>query len=283
VSEIRDACYIDGVRLPIGRARSDGLFAETRADDMAVRTVRALLERNPGLDPVSIGRRDLCGHRPGRRSGTHSGPPRGGASWVAEGRTGLGKSAVACRDAPAFMVNRLLTRLLAPCLEAATAGTSFEDIDRAIERLGMPMGPFKLIGLVGPKVALHTGETLHTAFPERFGSDPNLARLANSEFPGVYGFDGRINEEARGLWQTRGEPALSDEEIQRRALSAAADEAKRMLDAEVVADARDIDTCMILGAGWPFFMGGLCMYLDQTGMSGELFGDRLVGAKDRAG
>lgn len=194
----------------------------------------------------------------------------------------LGKSAVACRDAPAFVVNRLLTRFLAPCLEAATAGTPFEDIDRAIEGLGMPMGPFKLIGLVGPKVALHTGETLHAAFPERFGSDPNLARLAGSDFPGVYGFDGQINEEARGLWQTRGEPALSDEEIQRRALSAAADEAKRMLDAEVVADARDIDTCMILGAGWPFFMGGLCMYLDQTGMSGELFGSRLVGAKDRA-
>ena len=33
---------------------SDGLFGQTRADDMAVRTVRALLERNPGVDPVLI-------------------------------------------------------------------------------------------------------------------------------------------------------------------------------------------------------------------------------------
>ncbi len=131
-------------------------------------------------------------------------------------------------------------------------------------------------------MALHTGETLHRAFPDRFGEDPNLARLAGSDLPGVYGFDGQINEDARALWETRDEPPLPDEEIQRRALAAAADEAKRMLDEGVVADARDIDTCMILGAGWPFFMGGLCMYLDQTGMSRELFGAPLVGAVDGA-
>ncbi len=52
--ELQDAYYIDGVRLPIGRARASGYFGGTRADDMAVRTVRALLERNPGLDPIDI-------------------------------------------------------------------------------------------------------------------------------------------------------------------------------------------------------------------------------------
>lgn len=52
--ELTDAFYVDGVRLPIGRARPDGYYAETRADDMAVRTVRALLERCPGLDPARI-------------------------------------------------------------------------------------------------------------------------------------------------------------------------------------------------------------------------------------
>jgi acetyl-CoA acyltransferase len=52
--ELRDAVYVDGVRLPIGRARDDGYYAHTRADDMAVRAIRALLERNPGLDPERI-------------------------------------------------------------------------------------------------------------------------------------------------------------------------------------------------------------------------------------
>jgi len=44
-----EAFYIDGVRVPIGRARDDGYYAQTRADDMAVRSVRALLDRNPSV------------------------------------------------------------------------------------------------------------------------------------------------------------------------------------------------------------------------------------------
>jgi acetyl-CoA acyltransferase len=44
-----DALYVDGVRVPIGRARPDGYYAKTRADDLAVRTIRALLDRNPGV------------------------------------------------------------------------------------------------------------------------------------------------------------------------------------------------------------------------------------------
>ncbi len=54
MTQLRDALYVDGVRLPIGRARDDGLFADTRADDMAVRTVRALLERNPTVEPDEV-------------------------------------------------------------------------------------------------------------------------------------------------------------------------------------------------------------------------------------
>jgi acetyl-CoA acyltransferase len=49
-----DAYYIDGVRLPIGRAKDTGYYAQTRADDMAVRSIRALLERNPSVPPSRI-------------------------------------------------------------------------------------------------------------------------------------------------------------------------------------------------------------------------------------
>jgi acetyl-CoA acyltransferase len=54
MTELRDAVYVDGVRIPIGRARGDGYYAGTRADDMAVRTIRALLDRVPALDPGRI-------------------------------------------------------------------------------------------------------------------------------------------------------------------------------------------------------------------------------------
>lgn len=54
MTELRDAVYVDGVRLPIGRAKDDGYYADARADDLGVRTVRALLQRNPDLDPADI-------------------------------------------------------------------------------------------------------------------------------------------------------------------------------------------------------------------------------------
>ena len=47
--ELNDAYYVDGVRLPIGRAKDTGYYADTRADDLSVRAIRALLDRNPSV------------------------------------------------------------------------------------------------------------------------------------------------------------------------------------------------------------------------------------------
>ena len=195
----------------------------------------------------------------------------------------LGKSAVGCADAPAFVVNRILTRFMAACSGAVARGDDFHEVDEAIKELGLPMGPFELIGLVGPAVAAHVGETLHDAFPDRFPIDEGMAFLGQSGLPGVYDGDGKVFDEVRQAWPVvDGEP-LGGDGIREHALRATADEIKRLLDDGVVADARDVDTCMLLGAGWPFFMGGICMYLDQVGLSEELFGEELVGVRDHAG
>jgi 3-hydroxyacyl-CoA dehydrogenase len=61
------------------------------------------------------------------------------------------------------------------------------------------------------------------------------------------------------------------EEIRRDALEAVADEIHRLLEEGVVAEAADVDTALLLGAGWPFFLGGITKYLDQTGVSEHLF------------
>jgi hypothetical protein len=50
-----------------------------------------------------------------------------------------------------------------------------------------------------------------------------------------------------------------------------------MLQEGVVASPRDIDTGMILGAGWPFFLGGITMHLDQVGISEGILGKRFHG------
>jgi hypothetical protein len=49
-----------------------------------------------------------------------------------------------------------------------------------------------------------------------------------------------------------------------------------MLEEGVVAEAKDVDTALILGAGWPFFLGGITKYLDQTGISERVTGRTFV-------
>ena len=48
----RTVVLVDAVRTPFGKA--GGMYAGTRADDLMVRAIRGLLERNPKVDPSSI-------------------------------------------------------------------------------------------------------------------------------------------------------------------------------------------------------------------------------------
>jgi 3-hydroxyacyl-CoA dehydrogenase/enoyl-CoA hydratase/carnithine racemase len=195
----------------------------------------------------------------------------------------LRKSAVQCADTPAFVVNRLLTRFMGACGDAVHRGNDFAEVDDAVKALGLPMGPFELLGLVGLRVAAHVAETLHDAYPDRFRLDENFQMLGETGLPGVYESGREPHAEIRQRWrvdETAGK--LSADEVRQTALEAVADEIRHMLDEGVVADARDIDTCMLLGAGWPFFMGGVCKYLDQTGISQRLFGAPLITERDLA-
>ena len=66
-------------------------------------------------------------------------------------------------------------------------------------------------------------------------------------------------------------------------LEAIADEVRHILEEGVVAEAADVDTCLILGAGYPFWLGGITKHLDQTGVSERVVGSLLadVGARVR--
>jgi 3-hydroxyacyl-CoA dehydrogenase len=61
-----------------------------------------------------------------------------------------------------------------------------------------------------------------------------------------------------------------------RALRALAEEIGIMLDEGVVAAPQDIDLCMILGAGWPFHLGGITPYLDRAGYAERVNGRRFL-------
>ncbi len=177
----------------------------------------------------------------------------------------LRKRPVLVSDAPAFVVNRVLTRLMAVVLDALEHGNTAEESDEAILRLGLPMAPSMLLQMVGPRVANHVLETLHEAYPDRFALSQTLANYA----------EGR-NEIALGEHEPK-----SQDEILEAALEAIADEIRHLLEEGVVAEAKDVDTALLLGAGWPFWLGGITKYLDQTGVSEKMFGRPLaeVGAR----
>ncbi|HEX6869535.1 MAG TPA: 3-hydroxyacyl-CoA dehydrogenase NAD-binding domain-containing protein [Micromonosporaceae bacterium] len=185
----------------------------------------------------------------------------------------LRKSCVLVKDAPAFVVNRLLTRFLGEILSAIDAGTPAEVADSALDPLGLPMRPLPLLQLVGPAVAHHVGAVLHGAFPDRFPVSENLKRIAESGERLL--IDDALNPRIAAVLQLGGSP-LTAEQVRERALVALADEIRRMLDEQVVAEAQDIDLCMILGAGWPFHLGGITPYLDRAGVAERITGSRFL-------
>ncbi|RFU37058.1 3-hydroxyacyl-CoA dehydrogenase [Actinomadura logoneensis] len=187
----------------------------------------------------------------------------------------LKKSCVLVKDAPAFVVNRILLRLMAEIIQAVDEGTPIEVAERAANPLGLPMPPFVLMGLVGPAIALHVNETLHGAFPERFPLSEKFGKFVAAGKRGVYLPDFTLDPEAVELFAGGDRPS-TEEQVLERALKALAEEIRLMLDEGVVAAPEDIDLCMILGAGWPFHLGGITPYLDRSGIAEQVTGRRFL-------
>jgi 3-hydroxyacyl-CoA dehydrogenase/enoyl-CoA hydratase/carnithine racemase len=172
----------------------------------------------------------------------------------------LKKRGVLVGDAPAFVVNRVLTRMTTVLMDALENGNTVEETDQAALSLGLPMAPSVLLQMVGPAVANHVLETLNEAYPDRFPLSPTLANFAAGREEIV----------------VTGTARRSVDQIRDDALEAIADEIRHLLDEGVVAAAADVDACLILGAGYPFFLGGITKHLDQTGISERVTGSKLA-------
>ncbi|WP_329455016.1 3-hydroxyacyl-CoA dehydrogenase NAD-binding domain-containing protein [Streptomyces sp. NBC_01497] len=190
----------------------------------------------------------------------------------------LRKTAVLVKDAPAFVVNRVLTRFMGEIQNVIDEGTPVDVAERAVEPLGLPMSPLVLLELVGPAIGLHVSETLHGAFPERFTVSENLRAVVSAGKRGFYTYDSgkpELDPEILALMK-QGGTVLTEDQVRARVLDAVAQEIGLMLDEGVVAEAQDIDLCLITGAGWPFHLGGITPYLDREGVSERANGRRFL-------
>ena len=190
----------------------------------------------------------------------------------------LKKTMIICKDAPGFVVNRLLTRFMGEITDAVDEGTDPATADNAMRSIGFPMSPFELLGLVGPGVALHVAETLHQNLGPRYRISPTMQAMVKEGVKTFYikNDDGSYgaNPAAVALIH-KGDTPSTAEQVRERALKALAEEARMMLDEGVVATPAEIDLCMLLGAGWPMLLGGILPFLDREGISESVCGQRF--------
>ena len=200
----------------------------------------------------------------------------------------LKKTAVITSDSAGFVVNRLLGYLLGEAMRAVDEGASFEQVADAIAPLGLPMNPFDLLELVGLKVGAHVLDSMHAFNADRFYASANLHKLA--EYGKLLERDGKgkikgYDKKAIEIVGNAAGKGRSSEEIFEAVNVGLAKEVKLMLEEGVVHSPMDIDLSMIMGAGWPFHLGGITPYLDRSGSSQKAFGGSfhdpmIIGVRD---
>ena len=172
----------------------------------------------------------------------------------------LGKTAVRCEDSPGFIVNRVGRPYLVEAVRMVEAGEAgVEVIDAAMVEAGYPMGPFRLIDLIG----LDVDEAINVALRDGLGDaerfsppvlEHNLLSSGRSGRKVGHGFyryaKGREPEfDGHDVPPVPAE-GLAGPAIVERLEMAMINEAYRAVG-EGVSSPPDVDTAMRLGAGHP--------------------------------
>jgi 3-hydroxyacyl-CoA dehydrogenase / enoyl-CoA hydratase / 3-hydroxybutyryl-CoA epimerase len=162
------------------------------------------------------------------------------------------------KDAPGFLVNRVLGPYMQNAFRLIDEGVKPETIDAAMEEFGMPMGPAELADTVGLDICLHAGKSLAkdaTSVPRVLASNVEAGRLGKKTGQGIYRWEkgravkGRADAYGRKLIDQLIAPYLS--------------EAERVLEEGIVADADLVDAGLIFGTGFAPFRGGPLHYLGR--------------------
>lgn len=190
-----------------------------------------------------------------------------------------GKTPVVVKDAPGFLVNRILAPYLGEAVRLLLEGVPMEALDHALRGHGMPVGPIELLDDVGIDVATKGAETLSAAFSDRMPIDPAFGKLVGSgrlgrkSRKGFYLYDGdkRTGPDASAYEDlglpVPGKSPLAPEAIVDRCVLPMVNEAAFCLAEGIVESSAKLDLAMIFGTGFPPFRGGLTRHADAVGLS----------------
>lgn len=178
----------------------------------------------------------------------------------------IGKLPIVVRDAPGFLVNRILMPYLVEAARLFERGGDPDELDDDMLDFGMPMGPLRLLDEVGLDVAAHVASTLAEAFPDRMTVpaliDKLTARghLGRKSGSGFYLYDGHRTTPNPDALALRGGTEHLPADTARHLARCMSEEARLCLEEHVAETADDIDLAMVLGTGYAPFRGGPLQY-----------------------
>lgn len=195
--------------------------------------------------------------------------------WV----RGLGKTPVVVKDAPGFVVNRMLSALLDAALQLAVEGHAIAEIDSAIRAFGFQAGPFEMMDLIGLDTTALAGQSLIAAGVPQVSRLPALVklirqgRLGRKNGQGFYRYftaEGPAEPDPAGeailsAYRSAGSSPGPSDAIAPRILAATLIAATDAWQNGTVRDPRDLDLCVIQGLSFPVHEGGLLFWAGRQG------------------
>ncbi len=188
----------------------------------------------------------------------------------------LGKTPIVVKDGPGFVVNRILAPYMNEAVHLMAEGVPVSEIDRVMEKFGMPMGPCALLDEVGLDTGAKVSKVLYGAFGDRMKPPAMMEavvaekRLGKKTGKGIYLYENggkkRVEDpELYGKLGIKTGKHIPEAEIIKRLIYPMINEAARIIEEELVRDVSDIDVGMIFGTGFAPFRGGLLRYADSVG------------------
>ncbi|MDE2214289.1 MAG: enoyl-CoA hydratase/isomerase family protein [Candidatus Omnitrophica bacterium] len=184
----------------------------------------------------------------------------------------LGKTPVVVKDAPGFLVNRILLGYINEAGRILSEGGSIDEIDRFAVNFGLPMGPFTLSDEVGLDVGVKVLHVLEAGLGPRFKPAPIFDGILPKKLLGkksgkgfyIHGKKRTVNNEVQALVKAGGK--VTEHEAIERMIYIMINEAALVLQEKVVDGPDTVDIGMIMGTGFPPFRGGLLRYADSIGI-----------------
>ena len=181
-----------------------------------------------------------------------------------------------------FIGNRMIEQYSRQAGYMVEEGASPQQIDRAVEKFGFAMGPFRMADLAGNDVGWYIrkrryAERPEMKYPKIADKVCELGRFGQKTGAGYYRYEpGKRNaipdpvidelisahRKALGIAPRK----LSDDEIVHRLVFALANEGARILDEGIALRASDIDMIYLTGYGFPLHRGGPMLYADMVGL-----------------